>query len=663
MDLFNRNTFNDSDGWECNDDDDITAASIDNNNESMDEEYDEYSDEDENINVLDIDLPDIPEYDKNTVDEWNNYACVYIESLAKIAHQLDKWYDLYVTQGQPMDQNEFKEIILPLFKKLTNYFIITSTCEKWTQIILFKTENLDESDNNTKGKTTLRTHLFWELAKLRVIARISIINGNVYKHVNALYFKLLVKQQIISPVLGIKPILQYSQKELNVAFYMLTKIWNTCEYSEELDIYVNLVLDRLSMIFCQSFLDSTMNMDEFRQELVLPDELADALETTPDSWRCEAIINAVSDNIRNNRSSNTINNKMQYGPNFDYVYKSQVLYYWLITPLTGFKDRHKRSLQNKLHYFNNYQRQQQEYREEEQREENPLIWMPPNFLFEWCKNKIKSIHNKFGDILKKRYINMLVPPETREWLMYTKAVQIKSWTPVNMLKHYLGPVHRRLLEDASREPNVIFKKESENSKLKGLYDWMILKLIDKLFGPDVAFFECFVISREDMENEQKMASFDESSVQPLIVQFFSRYYVYYNFELYVDNGILSSHNVTAATTVNSFTSTSASTIYDTMTLWLHFMSISDKGKKMFTKLNHCLREELVKLQIIQGVYCPTSTSQQQNRLNNRRRRGGRGRRRRNNPRRRQQQQNGGLSRRNTSTSTTTAASKRLLTFC
>ncbi len=669
----------DDDNLSSNNNDSMMELNNDNNDNINNEVFDEEDD--------DVNLPKPPSaaadvFDEKNVsnDEWINYSCIYLEKLGKFAYSINAWYHTAIVKQEEIDKEEREKILIPLYNHLSTYFIENSCYKKWTEVLSY-TSSVDKhrnNDNNNssgekkggggkiKSKTSLRTHLFWELTRLRIIVRIKEIRIK-YKNKCAFHYKLLVKQGIVTPILGIKPILNYSQKNLKLAFFILTKHWKTCSYSVELDEYINLLLDRLSMFFCHSFYGNILNVEEFRQELRFPDNFTLPLrqqainpitaykdtcddkddENDDDDDDDDDISSEEEDDLSinndndemyqqqqqqqqsgrnrqysNNNNFNTVNNnnnrnmnaqrrqqrqkqqQHQYAPNFDFVFLAQLWYYELVEPLNYFNSRPKKSLQVRLNSIKQSYILQEgrglrhPYNRNNRPSMDPLKWMPHGFFFEWCKHKCQTIHHKFDEVVKKRYLQLIIPPEAREWLLFKKSSFIKSWTPKNILEQYVGPIYKKMIDKASSCPYDIFEKERNKSTSTGIYEWLILKLFDKMFGPDIAFFDCFIISRDDLNDNEKIVSFHDSSSRPLIVQFFSKYYVYYDFELFVDHKIVPS----TSTSSIQITQPSPSSIYDTIKLWLYFMSVSKKGKKLFLKINDALKQELYKLQTIKGVH-------------------------------------------------------------
>jgi hypothetical protein len=450
----------------------------------------------------------------NTPDAWDFYTTVYLTELIEISKQIDQWYrHCYHNNSTELDSDSDaaadrvqSDRIQRCFIALTNYYINASAYEQWTEVKLYDADVPETSGGGGGGggddgdgtpdtttemrpcKTTLRTHLFWELCRLRLVHRHHAVRQG--HRLSALQFPEMLQRQLTLP--KSTPVLQYSQRELEQAMYTVLVHWNMLAYSQELSAYVNLLLDRMAMFFCASFSAHAFDDVTLRQPLHLPPEVHRQL-------------------CRESEGGPFDETAPMFGPNFNYVYLCQLRYYIFAARLKAYEDRRVAPALI------------------------PAIGgsaaaaassaLSANILRQWCTTKARTIHGTLREELHRRYMQLLVPPGDVEWLRLCEPSRITAYTPTAILEKRRNAAYLRLLDDAGRSPHDILVQEHANRNLAGLYEWLVLVIIDKLMAEhSIPFLARYVVCTSDLP-----VRVDEirCAPKPLLLQLFSRFLVYY----------------------------------------------------------------------------------------------------------------------------------------
>lgn len=345
--------------------------------------------------------------------------------------------------------------------------------------------------------------------------------------------------------------LEMSQRELNQSFFQLSKKWKTIDYTETLSMYVKALLTALCLQFCFSSTREEMDDTELRQCLT------------------QNVLNNNNGKNTNNRHHNNNNSKNQrnavYGPNLNFLIMSQIRYYHFMGDLWNYESKTKRDLIAALDDYKrkiihnalyssqkkvkeNYGRRrrykyqnQSNYTNGKNYSSSPSSSIYIHDIEEWLSEDIierfsleccDRISPEQRENTGQRLIFTKFSGADKDWAMFLKPVELSSFADDYICRYFRGPSYSFILNDIKRSYHEIYQNDGKDSSMVGFYEWCVLKNVSRLFIPDLDMFLKVIVHREEVFGHYL---FMFSYQKPLIVQFFSRYQVYYRGEIYVIN--------------------------------------------------------------------------------------------------------------------------------
>ena len=432
--------------------------------------------------------------------EWNKYKKKYTVRIRVLAEHTDKLIDRMVrSPNVTYDEGFVKtnaEGIMSLFKYLEDYFIQSSLfCREWIKPVTYRvTETADRNEGLTKPTTkkirvTQRSYLFMELAKVRVSlleCRRTKRDGYMDFTSASTYGTILVTRKCMlsheKTVNSKKYISCYSQAELLQAFRTLFYRWNICDYCNELGDYANKLLDRLVYLVTFPNNQDVMDAASMRARLV---------------------------NFTKN-VSNDQNAKGLFVANFAFLYRCELLYYHTCSRLAWMQNAAKRLMPALLI------------------KDRTSLWRDKLKIL--VDVKAAALHSTANNDLRAEALSLYVPSVDREWINYLYPTALPSNT--NILEKLHTRISTTITEEANKKINDVIK-DGDPSNV-ALYEFAVLKTIDKIFHRYFLLWNTFVVQYKDIQ--KNLERFKKGS-DPFLIQTFSRYHLYYEGELIIDEDI------------------------------------------------------------------------------------------------------------------------------
>lgn len=482
---------------------------------------------------------------------------VYIKYVLSYSHELN--------ENEDEDDDDEKQYMDELYWYLIKYVCSHKNENRFSSIIKCQLKNED-----IERKTSMQIHLFWEICRLFVC--IQYANNNPIENY-ALPSSILHSYGMIIDS-GDKSPLRYSQRELNKAFFLLSAKWKTIDYSQELYDYIQLLLYRSCLFFCCPMSKEEMDDEYLRQPIPVDPSLE---------------------------------SKYCYAPNLDFVIMCQIRFLNYSIDLFWTQHVQKVNLQSNFFSFSTSQPQHQE--EEEMKEPIELVtlpshaWLSVDILKHFCMQACELISPEQKERTSSRFIYCCFSESDRDWLLYKKPISLASFADEFIARECKDTGYSDITKLAARSLKDIIKDEKTNLTMVGFYEWCILKNLSRLFAAHFDLFETNIYNREDVILIENSVSIFHRK-KPLIVQFFSRYHVFYQRKMYV----IENH-------------TSDEMIYYTLLCWICIMirdfpeskktkHIVSVLKSKFTELNS--DQQKIKLKTTDGGVKKRNTSSSTN---------------------------------------------------
>lgn len=528
-------------------------------------------------------IPIIP--DKKLVSK-EKYASVvenYIVAISKIAQFASETYVECISpqfESQPCEKIFADEKQLTsVYEEVLGYGFIHSEKGGFTDVFICKSKKED-----VQRKTSLRSHLFWEICKLRwSLQKMRSYIENMHDNRNVIsQSKSLSYEQYVSELSDLNICLYpskntgtFTQRELDQAFFLLSACWKTIDYSLVLSKYVNLLMDRLCEFFCFSMSCDEMDDEELRQPL--------PLDMLP-RFECLSLKQGANVKYSNHQRHDNMfvkeggrrrrkgeeeeeemthayedgtNDTRQYAPNFDFVIMCQMRFFNFLSDLSLYEDRSKRNLKKSLKFYHSECISIKNVKKNVFSKYDSSTYLNINMLKRFVRDSCQHVSPEQKEKTASRYVFSTFSKTDYEWLVYKQPVNLPSFADEFISKACKDSEYTHVVERTRKTYAEILKDDVGDVKLTGFYEWCVLKNASRLFALHFDIFKKVVINREEVR-ENSVFIFNYS--KPLIVQFFSRYYVFYDNYLYVDE-----------TVDPSDSNLNEKTIYDTLMLWICIM--------------------------------------------------------------------------------------------
>lgn len=530
------------------------------------EESGEFSNENESLvhSSETLNLPDLPFAVGEDLLKEKRFEIIdqYLKAISVLSRFGARNYLHYVLSIKNDATADDPEVIFEVYDHVLIYFLNNSKNQLFTRVFACKLESEDIT-----RKTCLRSHLFWEICKLIVICD-TLKDNDKSNNVSD-----VIKKMVTLRPCGILPSLKHpkymSQRELNQAFFLLSSKWKTIDYTKALSVYVNALLSRMSRFFCYTMTEDEMDDEELRSRV--PVEILPSAEAVHD-----------------------VVHPKQYAPNLDFLIMCQIRLYHFLGDIRYYESRIKRDLkmglEEQMHIAieNNKRRTfgGTLTRVDQACRYDVRSWLSVKLLKKFCVEGCKNIAPEQKEKTASRYVYCTFSEADREWLLYKKPVSLPSFADEFISKECKDAAYTIVVEKTRRTYATIFDEDSKDASMVGFYEWCVLKNMSRLFA--LGFDLCLkaTVSREELKKDPTKSLYVFQHEKPLIVQFFSRYQVFYKGILYVHTGYEGENEDELSREEKEKRSKNA--IYNTIMLWICFMlndfPYSSKSKNIKTEL-------------------------------------------------------------------------------
>jgi hypothetical protein len=543
---------------------------------------DDYDDDDDNESYEcddnDIVIPIVPNKNSVSKEHYVNAVEKYIVVISKIAQFASETYVECISsrfEDKSYEQVAREELQLTsVYDEVVNYGFIQSEKEEFTEVFLCKSKKED-----VQRKTSLRTHLFWEICKLRwSLNKMRNRMKNTFGDEKAITRrKKREREDYVKALFDLNVCLYprkntntFTQRELDQAFFLLSSCWKTIDYSPVLSKYVNRLIDRMCDFFCFSMSSDEMDDADLRQPL--PMEMLPRFQISSRSKeskrRNDRKGGRKGEEEREEEEEEENNDPRQYAPNFDFVIMCQMRFFNFLNDLSLYENRPKKDLKTSLDYYRSECVRIKNVKKNVFSKYDSETYLNVNMIKRFVLDSCQHVSPEQKEKTASRYVFSTFSKTDYEWLVYKQPVDLPSFADEFISKACKDSAYTQVVERTRKTYAEILKEDAGDVKLTGFYEWCVLKNASRLFALHFDIFEKAVVNREEVR-ENSVFIFNYS--KPLIVQFFSRYHVFYDGYLFVDETIDSS-----SSNVNE------STIYDTLMLWICIM-LKDFGNSKKSK--------------------------------------------------------------------------------
>ena len=470
-------------------------------------------------------LPSI--HDCTSKDSWISYAILLLEGLSFLSTKTEVWFAWFVENRlEAMPENPVKEFVLAkkTYDYLENYFFECSHSNYWLcGTIKYEHRGKNEvnpfddacqekfSKDVERGKdvrkTTYASHVMWELSRLRVIVNARKMR-DWNKDAEAKHFPTLLKDDFIRDLDG--PILRYTQSEVRQCLYKMCRRLQSRRFSQELNVYLDLLIDRGSMFFCCAFNDGSLNIESMRQKVIV-----DAMDQCGTTDMLLGFFE--NDVIIPNQLTNDY-----YSVSFEFVYFWQLYYDDILRRMKTLLDR---PCAPHLSFF-------------EQSFSNSWVkrsvdW---NVLRKACIEKSFRVASELREEYEKKYLKNYVHPVEKKLFLKDHTNYSERTLDLVLVEKIFPSRYADYVAKSKRDINKVLAEDELNVDESASYEWIVLKLMDGLFGVGVNFFDAYVYDNARLSEKSKLLACID---HPVLMQCHSRFYVYYNKTLFIDDCTLS----------------------------------------------------------------------------------------------------------------------------
>ncbi len=382
--------------------------------------------------------------------------------------------------------------------------------EQYVDMSLFHGEYFTELWEYVYGQTSLRTSLFFELCRLRVIIR-EAFGPRWHQDGHPQDWAWLHQQHLTiqkSKCVGL-----FTMREMEQAFTLLFRYWKSMPYTDEVATYTGRLLDKQASFFCSSGTEGEMNVPLYRTALRTG---AGAEDNLSSQW---------------------------FGPTLSFTFKCQLRYFNIMSSILLTRGR-RRACADTLHL-------------------PPALPYPYHMLhsstiYNLAENKASRIRKEMHEAVREGLLADLLHPGDFEWLAFLRPVAQLTNQMVIDLFH--SEEDARIHRESRVTPSEVLKLDGGGPRA-GSKSRVVIDLVDKMLPYHLRFLSNYVIARADLVRKLDLLL---TSDRPLLVQFFGHY------ELYWLGTVYTTHDQQAlARQGRTYTTQS---IYDTIHLWLRIMA-------------------------------------------------------------------------------------------
>lgn len=469
-------------------------------------------------------LPHLPE--SESVDAWIDYGVELLQCLAFLATKVDRWFAWFVNEETLDCHQREKEFCIAKTSHddLQNYFFQCSFCDRWLKkVVQYERKVRNEinpyNDNARQSKfirdvesgkdvrrSTYASHVMWELARLRIIVNIKKTRGKT-RFACASHFPNLVKEGFTRDFHG--PILRYDQYQLRACLFKMCRRLKSRQFSQELNAYIDLLIDRGCAFFCGYFNDGSINITSMRQKVnhSLPFEKRGTTD----------LLLGAKDGEVTEESKGT---SEYYSISFEFVYFWQLYYNDMLSRIKTLLDR---PIVAQNHYFT--------AQFNDSWIGNHINW---KILRKACIDKSYRVASELREEYERVQVKSYIHPVEKTLFLKDNAAYSEKTKDLRMIEKLFSSQYLNYLNKSKRTINEVLMQDELDVDETSSYEWVVLKLIDGLLGVKVDFFNQFVYDRERLMNEMEKVACNNV---PIVIQCYARYFVYYQKKLFIDDAL------------------------------------------------------------------------------------------------------------------------------
>lgn len=450
------------------------------------------------MNLPEAPVDEIVEY---TSEELLSFQVEYLRAMSDLAEWID---DIWLDKDAATEEK-----VSFVYDKLVEHYLLSYVTSKtWKLIRPFSKddEHMRKDRSAFRLGTSLQGACFLEICRLGSYYASVMGDAEAMKKLTPHSLPALANYGVVlttAPTYH-KPVLSFTQMELEESLRVLLFRWQLVDFHEELRLYVEALSFRMFQLISCLHDERTLDAVEFRLEIKTFNEYyVRSLEKT-------GTMEGYYDLSKHKNESPVPRRCFKY--NASWFYKCQVRFFFLFNKLRFFTER--TVLGNP----------------------NDIPPLESNFSMAWMKNwitwRIQLSHAALREEVAEEYISKLVPPGDTEWLAYA-FYNAGSKNASRILEVHHKKYHSMLTKEASTKPDAIVTQKLPSCI--GMHDWIVLIMIHKyLINEHIQFLDKYVVRHQDA-----MAKLDTllRKPGPLLVQFFSRFLVFYHKRVYYDEDI------------------------------------------------------------------------------------------------------------------------------
>lgn len=405
------------------------------------------------------------------------------------------------------EKRQAKKLLTALIDHYVWSFRVSKT---WKTIDKFSPQDeYQRKDQSTfKGGLSLQNVCFLEICRLGALCYSTIDETVKNVKPSDLPYLLASVSVLKSSATFTKKISEFTQMELDESLKFLLYRWQLLDYHPELEIYVEALNFRMFQLFTYLQDENTMDSNSFRIEIFLPDvPFVCSLETTG------------TDEAYHNLTRHGTNSRKTYKPNASWLFRCQTRFYYLSSKLSTFTERIKKGTPDKP---------------------EPLLMagidhVGRSWLKDWVIKRISNSHSTLNEQFSEEYLKCLLPPGDTEWASY--AFYDNNTSGANgLLAKFHKNVYSILTKEASTDPETVIKRN--DAKNVAIHDYLVLQTLHNYLktatNGEIDFLSKFTLKHSDFFRKLSFLKKKGDKFEPVLVQFFSRYLVYYEKSVYWD---------------------------------------------------------------------------------------------------------------------------------
>lgn len=305
-----------------------------------------------------------------------------------------------------------------------------------------------------------------------------------------------------------KPIMMYTQNDLEDAFRLVMYRWKMVDYNKDLALYVDLLMDRAAYLIIFNGTSEGLHASRYN---------VSGTHTTHSNRYLDSkqFYELISDGL--------------CITNFDYAYRMELRFYALLFKLNRLFLKRSIIVKSPIP-------------EKSAGSYEAIAQFFKKYAFNWSNSPMAELNK---DVNRNRYMSLLIPPGDQEWLSYLFPLDSAS-TIDSIFKKLHKEVSETLINEACTQVSSIFLKNSVS--VTKLRDELVLQSVETIFAfvgnnaskslkpiinGNFSFKHRFVIT-EDIE-DATMSNEYCFSKKPFMALLFSRYMVHKTYHTVLNN--------------------------------------------------------------------------------------------------------------------------------